>query len=64
MDPPHTWKSLGARRLASTPMSAVGCTAREMQYDSGYQYQYCVNSVRPITAVRLRGSTGLGCGVG
>lgn len=35
-------------------MSAHGCTAMLMQYDSGYQYQYCVNSARPMTAVRLQ----------
>lgn len=46
-------KSLGAWSVASTPISAVGCRLSVRQYASGYQYQYCVNSASPTTAVRL-----------
>lgn len=53
--PKPTLKSAGARRLASTPMMAVGCSARDRLYASGCQYQYCRNRARPTTAVRRYG---------
>mmetsp|Transcript_21639 Transcript_21639/g.51698 ORF Transcript_21639/g.51698 Transcript_21639/m.51698 type:complete len:257 (-) Transcript_21639:2077-2847(-) len=35
------------------PTSAVGWKLREMKYDSGYQYQYCMKTARPTADVIL-----------
>ncbi len=40
---PRTEKA-GRRRSALRPMRAAGCSARLMQYDSGYQYLHAQGS--------------------
>mmetsp|Transcript_36394 Transcript_36394/g.91902 ORF Transcript_36394/g.91902 Transcript_36394/m.91902 type:complete len:245 (+) Transcript_36394:1333-2067(+) len=44
----------GMARSALSPMSAVGAKDSDRKKDSGYQYQYCVNTARPMTAVRRK----------
>mmetsp|Transcript_13933 Transcript_13933/g.50008 ORF Transcript_13933/g.50008 Transcript_13933/m.50008 type:complete len:342 (-) Transcript_13933:2212-3237(-) len=43
----------GILSFASKPMNAVGTNVRDTKYDSGDQYQYCVNTIMDTTAVIL-----------